>query len=266
MLFILAATASAAFAKDGVLISYEATPSAGFDLPGLKDASYSDRAAFSAKALEVIVPKILKAVDVDPALVSTEVTPGGYLLKTNASLQSQADLDDAQADRLAAALGYIFHQYSVLVSRLGDSSGSTGFVTVRFPENALDASVAQAFFEKAEATHKGLGGGYTAFGDEQIFLNVTDSAGKTYSGLDDTAFLDGLTRTAASFGAPAPEIATSGKASARFIDNDWKASPKGESYVERLGGADAPVVKALDAIAADYATLVAETAHSLGWH
>ncbi|ARO32474.1 hypothetical protein NXC14_PA00195 (plasmid) [Rhizobium sp. NXC14] len=43
----------------------------------------------------------------------------------------------------------------------------------------------------------GLGAGYTAFGDEQIFLNVTNSQGEPYSGLDNAAFLDGLKRTAA---------------------------------------------------------------------
>jgi hypothetical protein len=31
--------------------------------------------------------------------------PGGYLLKTNASLQSQGELDDAAADHLAASFG-----------------------------------------------------------------------------------------------------------------------------------------------------------------
>jgi hypothetical protein len=39
-----------------------------------------------------------------------------------------------------------------------------------------------------------LGGGYTAFGDEQIFLNVTNSEGELYSGLDDATFQGGLKR------------------------------------------------------------------------
>ncbi|WP_244571127.1 hypothetical protein [Mesorhizobium carmichaelinearum] len=262
----LVSVTAAAAADERVLISYEATPSLVFDLPNLKTAGYADRAAFSAEVLEKIVPKIVASIGVDPAVIETEVTPGGYLLKTNASLQTEAALDDATADRLAAAFGYIFHQHSVLVSRLDDSSGSTGFVTVRFPKDTLDATVAQRFFEKADAVEKGLGGGYTAFGDEQIFLNVVDGNGKPYSGLDNAAFLDGLKRTAAAFGPPAPEVSDSGTAAARFIGNDWDKAPKGEDYLARLGGVGSPAVTGLDAVATEYAALVSASALHFGWN
>ena len=260
------AIGSTAFGSERVLLSYEATPSVGFVLPGLAKASYDDRAAFSSQVLQEIVPKIVTANGIDPKVLISEVTPGGYLLKTNASLQSQGELDDAAADRLAASFGYIFHQWSVLVSRLDDKAGQTGFVVVRFPKDRLDAAVAQKFFEQADAAQKGLGGGYTAFGDEQIFLNVTDSSGKPYSGLDDGAFLDGLTRTAAAFGDPKPEIADTGKASARFVGNDWEKSKAGEDYVSRLGGKDSALVKSLNEIGKDYAALVEKTAKSQGWY
>ncbi|WP_234906480.1 hypothetical protein [Rhizobium rhizogenes] len=255
-----------ALADQKVLLSYEATPSAGFHLPRLAQASYDDRAAFSAEVLKDIVPKIIVANGIDPGTLETEVTPGGYLLKTNASLQTEGTLDDAVADRLAGSLGYIFRQYSVLVSRLDDTAGSTGFVVVRFPKDSLNATVAQKFFETAEATKKGLGGGYTAFGDEQIFLNVTNSEGKPYSGLDDTTFLDGLKQAAASFGASAPEVSASGRATARFIGNDWDKSKEGEDYINRLGGPDSELVKKLDEISKDYASLIARTAESKGWN
>ena len=260
------ASYGAALADERVLLSYEATPSVGFELPGLAKASYDDRAAFSIDVLKEIVPRIVTANGIDPASLETEVTPGGYLLKTNASLQTQGTLDDATADRLAASVGYIFHQHSVLVSRLDDKGGKTGFVVVRFPKESLDATGAQKYFEKAEATRTGLGGGYTAFGDEQIFLNVTDSDGKPYSGLDDASFADGLTQAAAAFGAPKPEIADTGKASARFIGNDWEKSKGGENYVSRLGGADSQLVQSLNDIAKDYAALVEKTAKNKSWY
>ncbi len=262
----LVSMTGAAAADERVLISYEATPSVGFNLPKLKTAGYAERAAFSKEVLEKIVPKIAASISVDPVVLETEVTPGGYLLKTNASLQTEATLDDVTADRLAAAFGYIFHQHSVLVSRLDDSSGSTGFVTVRFPEDTLDATVAQRFFEKADAVEKGLGGGYTAFGDEQIFLNVVDGNGKPYSGLDNARFLDGLKRTAASFGPPAPQVSDSGTATARFIGNDWDKAPKGEEYAARLGGAGSPTVTGLDVVATEYAVLVSASASRFGWN
>lgn len=255
-----------AAAGQKVLLSYEATPSSGFNLPGLARASYDDRAAFSAQVLKQIIPQIISANGIDPATLETEVTPGGYLLKTNASLQTEGELDDITADRLAGSLGYVFRQYSVLVSRLDDTSGKTGFVIVQFPENTLNAAVAQKFFEAADATKKGLGGGYTAFGDEQIYLNVTNSEGKPYSGLDDDAFLDGLKQTAASFHAPQPEIAASGKATARFIGNDWDKSGGGEDYIGQLGGSHSALVEKLETIGKDYASLVATTAEKNGWN
>lgn len=257
---------NAALANQKVLLSYEATPSAGFHLPQLSQASYDDRAAFSAEVLKEIVPKIVAANGIDPATLETEVTPGGYLLKTNASLQTEGDLDDATADRFAGSLGYIFRQYSVLVSRLDDTTGTTGFVVVKFPKDSLNATVAQKFFETADATKKGLGGGYTAFGDEQIFLNVANSEGKPYSGLDDAAFLNGLKQAAASFGAPEPEVSASGKATARFIGNDWDKSKGGEDYISLLGGPGSELVKKLDEISKDYASLIAKTAESKGWN
>lgn len=254
-----------AVAGQKVLLSYEATPSAGFHLPQLAKASYDDRAAFSVDVLREIVPRIVAANGIDPATLETEVTPGGYLLKTNASLQTEGDLDDVAADRLAGSLGYVFRQYSVLASRLDDTTGRTGFVVVRFPKDSLNAAVAQRFFEAADATRKGLGGGYTVFGDEQIFLNVTNSEGKPYSGLDDTAFLEGLKQTAASFRDPEPEVSASGRAAARFIGNDWDKSQRGEDYLSLLGGSGSELVNKLDEIGKDYASLVEKTAEIKGW-
>ncbi|MEH7876309.1 hypothetical protein V7799_00840 [Rhizobium laguerreae] len=126
-------------------MSYRATPCAGFHLPRLAQASYDDQATFSAEVSKDIVPNIITASGIDAATLRTEVTPGGYLLKTNASLQSEGDLDDAAADRLAGSLGYVFRQYRVLTSRLNDTTGNTDFVVVRFPQGSLNATVAQRF-------------------------------------------------------------------------------------------------------------------------
>lgn len=257
--------ATAAQAVEPVLISYEAAPSSGFELPKLDQATYAVRAAFALQALSDIVPKIAAAAGVPDSKMVSEVTPGGYLLKTNASLQTMADLDDEAADRFAASLGYVFRQYSVLISRLDDPSGKTDFVKVTFPRDKLDSSVAQAFFEKAASVDKGLGGGYTAFGDDQIFLNVTDSDGKPYSGLDHAAFLAGLEKAAAEFEPVKPTVSNKGKAVARFVENDWAAKPAGEDYIARLGGAGSDLVKKLDAIEADYAALVGTAATRYGW-
>ncbi|WP_245517899.1 hypothetical protein [Rhizobium leguminosarum] len=219
-------------------MSYRATPSAGFHLPRLAQASYDDRATFSAEFSKDIVPKIITANGIDAATLRKEVTPGGDLLKTNASLQTEGDLDDAAADRLAGSLGYVLRQYRVLTCSLNDTTGKAGFIVVRFPQGSLNATVAQRFFGAADATKKGLGGGYAVFGDEQIFLNATNSEGKPYSGLDDTSFQDGMSRAAVSFGNPKPKVSSFGNATARSIGNDWQRSTRGEGYQTLLGGPD----------------------------
>jgi hypothetical protein len=257
--------ASTAQAVEPVLISYEAAPSSGFELPKLDQATYAVRAAFALQALSDIVPKIAAAAGVPDSKMVSEVTPGGYLLKTNASLQTMADLDDEAADRFAASLGYVFRQYSVLISRLDDPTGKTDFVKVTFPRDKLDSSVAQAFFEKAASVDKGLGGGYTAFGDDQIFLNVTDADGKPYSGLDHAAFLAGLEKAAAEFEPVKPTVSNKGKAVARFVENDWATKSAGEDYIARLGGPGSELVKKLDAIEVDYAASVESAAKRYGW-
>ena len=87
------------------------------------------------------------------------MTPGGYLLNTNASLQTQAEVDAETADRFAAAAGYVFRQWSVLVSDFGAEDGGTGYGVVSFEDGTLDAGMAHAFFEHAASIADGLGGG-----------------------------------------------------------------------------------------------------------
>lgn len=263
--FLAVLPVSAAGASERVLLfSYEVT-SAQFGFAKLREASYADRAAVTAEALAAIVPGVLVAVGLDPARVETQMTPGGYLGRTNASLQSRTKLDNARADRLAAALGFVFRQSSVLVSDLADRSGGTGFATVRFARNTLDPNLAHRFFTHAAGVHQGLGGGYTAFGDDVIFLNLRDGAGKPYSGLDDRAFLAGLAKAAADFAGARPRIAARGAAGARLIGNSWRQMPDGAGYVAVLGGNAAPELPALRALQDRHAGLMNRAADRFLW-
>ena len=259
-LFIGAATQAAEAADRPLLFSYEAT-SGQLGLAKLRDAAYADRAAFTAKVQDELVPEILRAVGIDPAKVRTELTPGGYLLRTNASLQSRVAVDAGRADRLAAAFGYVFRQSSVLVSDLGDRKGGTGYTVVRFARGTLTAAKAQGFFEHAAAVNKGLGGGYTAFGDDMIFLNVRDDAGKPYSELDDTAFAAGLKQVAAGFRDGHARIARTGQARAKFVGNSWRQKPNGEDYAALLGDA----VPRLKALQDRHTAMIMEAADRYGW-
>jgi len=261
---LLVVASPLAAADRTLLFSYEAT-SGQLGLSRLRDAPYADRAAFTAKAASELLPDIFRAVGVDPAKVKTEMTPGGYLLRTNASLQSRIALDQARADRVAAALGYVFRQSSVLVSDLWDTKGGTGSGIVRFAPGTLTPGLAHAFFEHAAQIHKGLGSGYTAFGNDMIFLNMRDEAGKPYSGLDDRAFFAQLKRAAAGFKGGKAQLASTGQTRARFIANSWRQKPNGEDYMALLGGAGSPELVRLDRLKDRHTALILHAADHYGW-
>ncbi|WP_260686798.1 hypothetical protein [Rhizobium leguminosarum] len=136
---------------------------------------------------------------------------------------------------------------------------------MRFPQGSLNATVAQRFFEAADATKIGLGGGYAVFGDEQIFLNAKNFEGKPYSGLDDASFQDGLSRAAVSFGNPKLKVSSFVNATVHFIGNDWQRSTIGEDYRTLLGGPDSELLRTLDEISRYYAFLLAKTVDTNGW-
>lgn len=255
---------SPALAQETVhLISYEALPSVQVEID-LTEATYDDRAQVTAEAAAEVMPKVLEILEIDPAAAETMVTPGGYLLNTNASLQTQAEVDAETADRFAAAAGYVFRQWSVLVSDFGAEDGGTGYGVVSFEDGTLDAGMAHAFFEHAASIAEGLGGGYTAFGSDMYFLNVRGEEGP-YSGLEDPDFLAMLGEAADSFEPADPNLAETGEVEARFVGNDWENHPDGAEYLALLGGAGSETVTALDAIRDDWTARIEEIADENGW-
>ncbi len=262
---LIGLTALPALAADRpLLFSFEAA-SSQLGLTRMREAQYADRAAFAIKVKDELLADIFRAVGVDPAKVRTEMTPGGYLLRTNSSLQSRAAVGWPQADRVAAALGYVLRQSSVLVSDLADAKGRTGLAVVHFPHGRLTAAMAHSFFEHAAQIHKGLGGGYTAFGDDMIFLNVRDEAGKPYSDLNDRDFARGLRTAAMSFKDGRARLARVSQARAKFVGNSWRQNPNGEDYVKILGGAADPAVVRLKTLQEKHTAMIMDAAERWGW-
>ena len=217
-----------------LLFSYEVL---NFDVHKIDPAKtpYAQRLALTEEARRDEVPKILEALDIEAAKTATLVMPGGYKLETNASIQSSMEVDNETADRFAAALGYAFRQWSVLITDFAPSGdGDTAYGVITF-DHVIAARDADAFFKHAAKINPALGEGFTAFDEEMFFLNVTDAEGKPYSGVDDKTFLADLARAAKTFTAEKVEMTGSGRADARFIENDWKSSRDGEDYAKRLG-------------------------------
>lgn len=237
--------APSAAADRPLLISFEAIPAANAEqaIPsadliarGAARAPYEQRAKFTQAMLTEMLPEILRALGIDPLKTDTRIVPGGFQLRTNPSLQTKIAIDDRGATRLAAALGFVFGQDSVLVSDLDDPQGGAFYAVVGFPPGKLTPDLAQLFFRRAAETDAALGEGYTAFGDEMIFINLRDAAGVPYGRADDPAFAAALERAAAAFTPVAARLVRTGRASARFIANDWSEHRLGEAYAARLDG------------------------------
>lgn len=248
-------------------LSYEAIPGNGFDVGGdvydTSGASYETKASFTAEILDAIVPGVLDAVGADPASLEMQLTPGGFMLATSPSLQIRGSQDPDDATALAAALGWTCYQWSVLVTNFDEPEGDTGFGTVSFAAGALTPTLAQAFFEHAASVDPGLAGGYTAFGDDLIFLNLRDSEGSPYSGVEDDTFIADLESAAQSFADAAVSLSASGEVEAALVENDWTGgAPTGEDYAAALSEAER---SALDPLRADYLSALQATGAAEGW-
>jgi len=236
-LVFLSAAASFAAGEEprpSLLFSYEVL---NFDVHKIDPAklSYEKRAALTEAALKEELPEIVAALELPADKIATLMMPGGYKLETNASLQSSFEIDDKTADVFAAALGYTFRQWSVLVTDFAPPGpGDTAYGVITF-DHAISGPEADAFFKHAAAINPALGSGFTAFDEEMFFLNVTDAQGKPHSGVDDKTFLADLGRAALSYTGSKVQMTGTGRADARFIENDWQSSPEGEDYAKRLG-------------------------------
>jgi hypothetical protein len=237
------------------LLLYQANPAPGSGSPPLDALDYG--------ALETLTRRvagedknIATAVGFTGRL-ETAIVPGGYKLRSDPSLVTAIETRSSQATLLAAAFGYAFRQRSVLVIDLGASDGDQFFVRIQFLGVPLAGPLADEFFRHAAKVHPALGEGYTAFGNDMLFINLRDDAGKPYGGLDNDAFLAALTKAVASFRAAKVSIVKTGLIEARFVGSDWQASPQGGEYRILL---PAEVLATLDVIQARIAGAVRDAA------
>ncbi len=240
------------------LLIYQANPAPGSGAPSLDHLPY-DAVQHLTMAVAGQGQVIARAVGF-AGHADIEVVPGGYKLRSDPSIVMRVTAAPRQATLLAAALGYVYRQESVLVLDFGAIDADQFFVRVHFADTALTGALADAFFHHAAAVDPGLGGGYTAFDNDMLFINLRDDAGKPYGGLNDDAFEAALSKAVATFAAAKSVIVKTGLVEARFVANDWQASPTGGEYRTLLLLDTLP---ALAAIQAEIATQVKAAAGHL---
>ncbi len=245
------AGASSALAQ--TLLIYQANPTPGAGLPSLDDQPYEALQRLTTAVADQSIAAA-NAVGIK-AQADIAVVPGGYKLRSDPSIVMRTKLEPRQATLLAAALGYVYRQESVLVLDLDAVDADQFFVRIHF-DTTLTGALADAFFHHAATIAPALGEGYTAFDNDLLFINLRDDAGKPYGGLGDEAFKAALIKAVASFTPAKGKIVKSGLVEARLVGNDWQALPNGGTYRTLL---PIDTLPALDAIAGKIGVAVGAT-------
>jgi hypothetical protein len=246
-------------AQNYTYVAWQAVPGTDTGWPDIARLNYAQRLAISEGVQRDILPGVLRALAIGEAATRTEIVPGGYRLKTDPSFVTRfAPEHGGHALLFAAAIGYVLRQDSVLIFAI-DQRGDSLTVRVRLDETCLTPQTAQRFFERAAAVAQGLGGGYTAFGCEMLFINLRDGKGAPYSGMDDVRFAEALTQAAAGF-VPRAEIAGSFRARTVLIGSDWPGSGGGRRYIEQLAALPLDAVAPLDLLSFRFADRLREAA------
>ena len=251
-----------------IQLSYEAIPGTGVALgQGAVDMSastYADKLAFTQEIHTNLVPAIFAEFGLDFSALTSESGPGGYRIETNPSMQTRGSLSAQEATQVAAGLGYVMYQWSVLVTDFTAKDGNTGYAIVQFDNGVLDSTMAQAFFAHAASVHDGLGGGYMSFADQMIFLNLRGTDGTPSSGLDDQAFFAQLGNATASFKDATTELSKSGFADAWQVENNWESAPDGADYLSLVSASGASI-EALNSLQTQFNQQLLQAAKVHGW-
>ncbi len=247
------------------LLSYDAVPSAQVDLPEFHTAAYADVARFSEQVVDVLLASVATAAGIDPARLATEVSPGGYAGNTTASAQSELSGTGPDAELLAAAIGFVFRQYWIMVSDFGNPAGNAGYAAAHFPSGRLSPRLADRFYQHAAGVHDALGIGFSAFGDVMFFINLRDDDGRPHSGLEDAVFVNTLATAASLFEDIDVTVGAGGTADVRAVSNDWRTDPHGGAYIQRLRTVDSVSLPELALLQRRHTRLVEAAADRYGW-
>lgn len=226
-LLVLAGTASAEALRNWrlsfeVLSSQHAQPREG------RQAGYAEKDALTRAVLAEIVPHVWTTLGATAARARSRVQAGGYGDTVNPAIHSVIQTREADARRLAAALGYVFRQYAVIMYDLGAEGSDLRYVAVRFPRGTLTPALAVRFFGLARGALKSGKLGFSGTRSRMIFININ-------TGIADADFAAGLAKAAAAWPEPVLKVDAPKPVRAFLIENDWEKAKAGEDYVRLLG-------------------------------
>ncbi len=226
-LLVFAGAASAEALRNWRL-SFEVLSSQHAQPPEGRKASYDEKDALTRAALAEIVPHVWTTLGAVATRARSRVQAGGYGTEVNPAIHSNLQTTEAEARRLAAALGFVFRQYAVIMYDLRAEQSDLRQVSVRFPRRSLTPAIAERFFGLARRQLNSDKLGFSATFSRMIFINIS-------TGLSDEALADGLARAAKEWPEPTIKIEPPKPVRAFLIENDWGKAKAGEDYVRHFG-------------------------------
>lgn len=212
-------------------LSFEVLSSQHAQPPGGRKPSYAEKDALTRAALAEIVPHVWTTLGATAARARSRVQAGGYGDAVNPAIHSVIQTHEAEARRLAAALGYVFRQYAVIMYDLAAEHSDLRHVVVRFPRGSLTPALATRFFGLARQHLKSDKLGFSGTRSRMIFININ-------TGIPDAAFAEGLAKAAAAWPEPVLKVDPPKPVRAFLIENDWDKAKSGEDYARLLGAHD----------------------------
>jgi hypothetical protein len=209
-------------------LSFEVLSSQHAQPPEGRKASYDEKDALTRQALAEIVPHVWTKLGAVAARARSRVQAGGYGDEVNPAIHSNLQTHEAEARRLAAALGFVFKQYAVIMYDLAAEQSDVRQVSARFARGSLTPALAARFFGLARKQLASDKLGFSATRSRMIFINLN-------TGIADEAFAAGLTRAAADWPGMNIKIDPPKPVRAFLIENDWGKAKHGEQYVRQLG-------------------------------
>lgn len=191
-------------------------------------ATYDEKVRLTRAALAEIVPHVWTNLAAVATRARSRVRAGGYKDAINPAIHSNLVTGEDEARRLAAALGYVFRQWAVLMYDLDAQPSSIRYVSVRFPRGTLTLDKTGRFFARAQAQLTSDKLGFAAFGNRLVFINLN-------TGIPDDAFAAGLARAGTDLPEAGIKIEPPKPVRAFLIENDWEKSKDGEDYIRLLG-------------------------------
>ncbi|MFO0990064.1 MAG: hypothetical protein U1F37_22370 [Alphaproteobacteria bacterium] len=209
-------------------LSFEVLSSQHPQPPAGRTPSYAEKDALTRAVLAEVVPHVWTAVGATAARARSRVQAGGYGTAVNPAIHSNLQTHEIEARRLAAALGYVFRQYAVIMYDLSAEESEHRQVSVRFPRGTLTPALAARYFGLARAQLESDKLGFSGTRSRMIFINLG-------TGIPDAAFAEGLARAAAAWPEPTLRVEAPKPVRAFLIENDWDKAKAGEDYVRQLG-------------------------------